>query len=199
MRTRKNCEYRFIFYDTGGNRMLNANYLLIILGVDFRVTPFFVYIILASLVMFWQLFWLAVIPFSLIKAVMMQKYFTQETFKKLLLINAVSNGFSIWVGDTIAFAILFNTFGILLNALITYRYYWSLVLIATGLFLFPYAYFVSVWIERWVVAKFLGKKYEQEVISQAVKTTNKTSYTLLFVAYVLFAVVQGAYLIYMRQ
>jgi hypothetical protein len=169
--------------------MLSASYLLYILGINARTIPFLAAMILVSLINFWQLFWIAVIPFILIKTVAMQKFFKQETFKKLLLINTVSNGLSTFIGVPIAIGILFNISFI--------RRYWPPIFwIIFGLLLFPYAYYVSVWIERWVVTKFLGKTYERETISQAVKSANKMSYRLLFAAYVLYALLLSAYVIY---
>jgi hypothetical protein len=64
---------------------------------------------------------------------------------------------------------------------------WSFkILVLIGiLVLFPFAYFISVLIERWVVTKFFDKQYEQEAISQAVKSANKASYIFLFSVYML--------------
>ena len=174
--------------------MLNAYYLLGILGADIRRMPFLIDIILVSLVNFWQLFFLAFIPFILIKTMVMQRSFKQETLKKVLLVNAASNGLSILIGMPIAFGILLNTLGILLNVLVVSHYNWFLVLIIAGLLLFQYAYFVSVWIEQWVVTKFFGNRYERKTISQTVKLANKVSYALLFIVYVLFVITHGTYI-----
>jgi uncharacterized membrane protein len=132
--------------------MLGASYLLYILGIDARTIPFLAAMILVSLINFWQLFWIAVIPFILIKTVVMQKFFKQETFQKLLLINTVSNGLSAFIGVPIAIGILFN------GQFFIRRYWPPIFWIIFGLLLFPYAYVVSVWIGKHMSEKQYRKR-----------------------------------------
>jgi hypothetical protein len=63
---------------------------------------------------------------------------------------------------------------------------WTAEFISIGL-LIPISYYLSVWIENGVIAKFLHNKYDKETIMQAVKSANRASYKFLFVIYLIMA------------
>ncbi len=135
------------------------------------------------------LFWLAFIPFVFIKAIVMRKFFKTEKFKKLLLINAASNALSTFIGllptiiviRTLIFY-LFTTTEALRNPDQIVLLFFGIVVLFLICRLF---YIISVWIEQWVLTRWLGKEYDQETISQAVKSANKVSYKFFFVVWIL--------------
>jgi hypothetical protein len=114
-----------------------------------------------------------------IEANVMRKFFKTETFGELIRINLASNSLSTLLAVPTAFFISL----ILLLSTIEFVGNFVYVLIAPAIILlFFIAYFISVWIERWVITKFLGKKYNQEAISHAVRSANKASYIVIFIA-----------------
>lgn len=126
----------------------------------------------------------------IIETNVMRKWFKTETFGELIRINLASNGLSKLVGISIAFFISF-----ILQILTVLIFGWEALILTIPLIilLIFIAYFISVWIEQWVVTKFLGKKYNQEVISQAVRSANKTSYIFAFLACALGFIMHSAY------
>jgi len=117
-----------------------------------------------------------------IETSVMRKLFKTETFGELVRINLASNGLSKLVGIPIAFFISF-----ILQLLTLSLFGWAALILSIPLtiLLVFIAYHISVWIEQWLVTKFLGNKYKQETISQAVRSANKASSIFIFVACVL--------------
>jgi hypothetical protein len=120
----------------------------------------------------------------IIETNIMRKLFKTETFGELAIINLVSNGLSKLVGIPIAFLISFN---LQLLALSLFGWIGFLLFPLFIILLLYIAYLFSVRIEQSVVTKFLGKKYNQETISQAVRSANKVSYLFIFIAGAIFA------------
>lgn len=168
--------------------MFNTNYLLLmpLLLFPFNLSA---NAMIPSFMLVWPLAWLVFIPIVFIEALVMRRFLKQESFIKLLLLNTVSNGASTFIGLPIAFL----GYGLLLALptqviLRVMHFPWWLsvaVLVLCILSLFPVFFFVSVWIERWIMHKFLHAKYETVAIAQAVKVANIASYIFLLVALVI--------------
>lgn len=135
----------------------------------------------------WPLAWLLFIPIVFIEAFVMRKFLKQESFIKLLLLNTLSNALSTFMGIPIIFFLYALLFLFPANVF-TFNEYWKAlwILITLGsLSLFPLFFFVSVWIEKWVLKKKLHTKYDELTITKAVKQANIASYIFLFIAYII--------------
>ncbi len=127
----------------------------------------------------------------LIETNVMRKLFKTETFGELIRINLASNSLSKLVGIPI---VSFSF--IILLLLAVDKFLGNLIIVLSlpfAILLFFIVYYISVRIEQWVVSKFLGKKYNHEAISQAVRSANKTSYIFAFIACVLGMFMYSAY------
>lgn len=165
--------------------MFNAYYLLFIplLLCTFNLSA---NVFLPTFMFVFPLAWILFIPIVFIEAFVMRKFFKQESFIKLLLLNTLSNALSTFIGIPIAF-LLYSLLFLFPANTFTVNEYWSAlwIMIVLGILsLFPLFFFVSVWIEKWIIKKFLRSKYDELTIKQAVKQANIASYIFLFIAYI---------------
>jgi hypothetical protein len=147
-------------------------------------------VFLPTFMFVFPLAWIAFIPIVFIEAFVMRKFFKQETFKKLLLLNTLSNALSTFIDIPIAFALYVFLVVISvkpIDALFGHKALPALgfALVSLGILsLFPLFFFVSVWIEKKIMKKNLHTKYDELTIAKAVKQANLASYIFLFIAYI---------------
>lgn len=167
--------------------MLNTYHLLFIplLLCTFNLSA---NVMIPAFMVVWPLAWLLFIPIVFIEAFVMQRFLKQESFMKLLYLNTVSNGLSTFVGIPIAFLVYGLLWAIPISAALNVRSMprlWFLILALGILSLFPLFFFISVWIEKWTLRKFLHEKYEKIILTQATRSANIASYVFLFFAYII--------------